>query len=34
MSRYAEKTNVPSDKSRAEIESTLRRYGAEGFIYS
>ncbi len=30
---YAEKTAVPSDRSRAEIERTLRRYGAEGFMY-
>lgn len=33
MSRYAERTSVSSDKSRAEIEQTLRRYGADAFGY-
>lgn len=33
MARYAESTQVPSDKSRAEIERTLGRYGASGFMY-
>lgn len=33
MSRYAEHTQVSSDKSRAEIERTLGRYGASGFMY-
>lgn len=33
MSRYAEGTTVSSDASRAEIERTLRRYGAEQFLY-
>lgn len=33
MSRFAEKTSVTSDKSRAEIERTLSRYGATGFMY-
>ncbi|MFO7288191.1 MAG: hypothetical protein C0P79_015200 [Gammaproteobacteria bacterium] len=33
MSRFAEKTSVSSEKSRAEIESTLARYGATGFMY-
>ncbi|WP_017941680.1 hypothetical protein [Thioalkalivibrio sp. ALE6] len=33
MPRYAENTSVASDKSRAEIEATLRRYGASGFMY-
>ena len=33
MSRYAEKTNVSSEKSRVEIERTLARYGASGFVY-
>lgn len=33
MSRYAERTEVNSDRSRAEIERTLTRYGADGFIY-
>ncbi|WFF07227.1 hypothetical protein O7622_01100 [Micromonospora sp. WMMD1076] len=33
MSRYAERTEVPSDRSRAEIERTLRRYGATQFAY-
>jgi hypothetical protein len=31
--RYAENTSVSSDKSRAEIEKTLIRYGAGGFLY-
>ena len=31
--RYAENTQVPSDRSRAEIETTLRRYGASAFGY-
>lgn len=30
---YAESTSVPSDRSRAEIERTLQRYGATGFMY-
>lgn len=30
---YAENTDVPSDKSRAEIERTLARYGADQFMY-
>lgn len=33
MSRYAENTSVSSEKSRAEIEATLRRYGASQFMY-
>lgn len=33
MSRFAENTTVPSDRSRAEIEKTLMRYGAESFMY-
>ncbi len=33
MSRYAENTQVASDRSRAEIERTLRRYGATAFAY-
>jgi hypothetical protein len=33
MSRYAENTDVTSEKSRAEIERTLTRYGAESFMY-
>ena len=32
MSRYAENTSVSAEKSRAEIETTLRRYGATGFM--
>ena len=31
--RYAESTTVPSDRSRAEIEKTLTRYGATTFQY-
>ncbi len=34
MSRYAENTEVSSEKSRAEIERTLTRYGADAFAYS
>ncbi len=33
MSRYAESTQVSCDRSRAEIERTLVRYGATGFSY-
>lgn len=33
MPRYAANTEVPSDRSRAEIERTLRRYGASAFAY-
>lgn len=33
MGRYAENTEVSQEKSRAEIESTLRRYGADAFSY-
>jgi hypothetical protein len=33
MSRFAESTSVPSDRSRAEIEKTLTRYGASSFMY-
>lgn len=33
MSRYAANTEVSSEKSRAEIERTLTRYGADGFMY-
>jgi len=33
MTRYAERTEVASDRSRAEIERTLTRYGAEAFAY-
>lgn len=32
-SRYASGTEVPTDRSRAEIEKTLRRYGAKQFAY-
>jgi len=34
VSRYAANTTVPSDRSRAEIEATLRRYGATAFGYA
>ncbi len=30
---YAETTTVTAEKSRAEIERTLRRYGADQFMY-
>lgn len=33
MSRYAEKTTVSSGRSRAEIEDSLMRYGATGFLF-
>lgn len=33
MPKYAENTQVASDRSRAEIERTLRRYGASAFAY-
>ena len=33
MPRYAERTTVGSEQSRAEIERTLRRYGADQFMY-
>lgn len=31
--RYAAKTEVSSDRTRLEIEHTLRRYGAEAYVY-
>lgn len=34
MSRYAQNTSVPADRSRAEIDKILTRYGASGFGYS
>lgn len=34
MSRYAEHTKVPVDRSRTEIERTLERYGADTFAYA
>lgn len=33
MTRYAENTSVPVDRSRAEIERNLIRFGASGFGY-
>jgi hypothetical protein len=33
MARYAAQTEVSSDRSRSEIERTLRRYGATAFAY-
>lgn len=33
MSRYAADTSVSSDKSQQEIQRTLRRYGADQFVY-
>ncbi len=33
MPTYAAKTDVAPDRSRAEIERTLERYGADGFMY-
>ncbi|WP_242394821.1 hypothetical protein [Anaeromyxobacter oryzisoli] len=34
MGRYAQGTSVPMERSRAEIERTLVRYGASGFAYA
>ena len=34
MAQYASQTAVTADKSRAEIERTLTRYGATGFAYA
>ena len=34
MARYAQNTSVSSENSRAEIERTLRKYGASGFGYA
>lgn len=34
MTRYASDTTVPVDRSRAEIERTLERYGATAFMYA
>lgn len=31
---YAEGTSVDSERSRAEIERTIRHYGATGFVYA
>ena len=33
MAKFAADTSVSSDRSRAEIENTLRRYGADRFAY-
>jgi hypothetical protein len=33
MERYANQTSVSPDRSRAEIERILARYGASGFMY-
>jgi len=33
MPKYAAETSVTPDRSRAEIERTLERYGATGFMY-
>ena len=33
MGTYASETSVSADKSRAEIEHTLQRYGATAFMY-
>jgi hypothetical protein len=34
MRRYAERTEVPADRSKSEIERILMRYGATGFLYA
>lgn len=31
--KYAEKTSVPVDRSKTEIEKVLKSYGATGFMY-
>lgn len=33
MAKYAEGTDVSIERSRAEIERTLKRFGATGFLY-
>ncbi len=33
MGKYAKETKVSTEKSRMEIEKTLQRYGANGFMY-
>lgn len=33
MPTYAKDTSVSTDQSRAEIERTLKRYGAQSFLY-
>jgi hypothetical protein len=33
VAHYAQGTDVPVDRSRAEIERTLARYGADQFMY-
>ncbi|HEY5857771.1 MAG TPA: hypothetical protein VIW24_27975 [Aldersonia sp.] len=33
MGKYAAATDVAADRSRGEIERTLQRYGARGFMY-
>ena len=33
MGKYAENTTVSADRSRAEIEKTLSKYGADQFLY-
>jgi len=32
-SKYAEGTEVPIDRSKAEIERVLAKYGADEFVY-
>lgn len=34
MAQYAAKTDVPSERSRNEIEKILRKYGADDFAYA
>lgn len=34
MARYASDTTVSQERSRAEIETTLKRYGATSFLYA
>ena len=33
MPKYASQTSVSGDRSRSEIERTLKRYGADSFMY-
>ena len=34
MKRYAANTRVSTDRTRGEIETLLRKFGAEGFAYA
>ncbi len=34
MGNFAEKTTVPEEKTRAELEATVNRYGATSYAYA